>query len=437
MGNFFGKYVLGIAVPLFLIGLGLFFLFYLRFFFILKPKKTFSRLFCKSHDGKSGFSAMTVALAGTLGVGNIVGVASALILGGAGAIFWMWISALAAMVLKYAEIVLAHSHRRSVKGESIGGAMYYIEDYFGRGFGKILGSIFAILCLVNSLSMGCMLQSRAVSSAFVRVFPTSEMVIGILLAAVCGAVIIRGIHDISPLTSIIIPIMTILYVIMSFAVIIKFYQRIDNVFLMIIKDAFSARSAAGGTFGFLLSSGVRYGCMRGILSNEAGCGTAPIAHAASKINSAAEQGIWGIVEVFVDTILLCTMTALSILLAFGDKIYAFSEGEEMKLVISAYGEAIGKSSAPLMLIMVFFFAFATIICWAYYGRVTLMYLTGNPTAENIFKTVYILCIFAGAVYSGNIVWEFSDFAMGCMTIINLTVLFLMRGQVFDESKKVL
>ncbi len=435
MSDIFGRYILGAAVPIMLIGLGIFFLIYLGFFFILKPKKAFSVLRSSgSGKGVSSFGALTVALAGTLGVGNIVGVASAIILGGAGAVFWMWISAFAAMVLKYAEIVLAHKHRRRSNNGICGGAMYYIEDFFGGRMGKTLGSIFAILCLVNSLSMGCMLQSNAVSSSLGEISDISPVLTGIVLALICGAVILRGVYDISPLTSVIIPVMTVLYVCMSAVVMWQFRDGIWEVLALILSEAFSAESASGGIFGFLLSSQIRYGCMRGLLSNEAGCGTAPIAHAASRAERAAEQGIWGIIEVFVDTILLCTLTALSILLVFGDGTGGFATGEEMKLVIASYGAALGEKSALLMTVMVFFFAFATIICWAYYGTVTLGYLTKSRWAQIIFKIIYTVCIFLGACRISGIVWQMADFALGSMTVINLIILFLMRKEIKKETE---
>lgn len=433
--NFFGRYILGGLLPVILIGLGVYFLFLLRFFFIAKPGKFFSSLTNKGKgQGTSSFGALTVALAGTLGVGNIVGVASSIILGGAGSVFWMIVSAFAAMVLKYAEIVLAHRHRRISEGVIRGGAMYYIEDFIGGTLGKVLGGIFAIFCIVNSISMGCMLQSNAVAVSFGEISEVSAVLIGAVLAVICGAVIIKGVHDISPLTSVIIPLMTVLYVGMSAAVIWFYRDSISGVVSLIFDDAFSYRSISGGFFGFFLSNQLRYGCMRGLLSNEAGCGTAPMAHASSRAEKAAEQGIWGIIEVFVDTVLLCTLTAFSILLVFGESAYEFESGEEMKLIIAAYGAVFGKSSALLMTVMVFFFAFATIICWAYYADVTLGYLTSSKLAANIFKIVYIICIFIGSCHISDAIWTVSDIALCFMTLINLIILFLMRKEIKFETE---
>ena len=434
--DFIGNYILGALVPFLLIGIGVFFLFYLKFFFIVKPKKSFSLLFKKNRgDGISPFSAMTVALAGTLGVGNIIGVSGAMIMGGPGAVFWMIVSAFFAMVLKYAEIVLAHRHRKATEKGLCGGAMYYIEDYFGGGFGRALGSFFAAICLVNSIAMGCMLQANAVSSSFSEMSDIPPALVGLILAILCGAVIFRGVHDISPITCVIIPVMTLLYVIISLFVIFKFKDNFSNAVRAIFEGAFSYKSAGGGAFGFMFSSAVRYGCMRGLLSNEAGCGTAPIAHSASKVKLAAEQGVWGIVEVFVDTILLCTLTGLTILCVFGFDMGGFSLGEEMKLVIGAYGAAIGKTAAPIMATMVFFFAFATIICWAYYGNLILSYLTKKRWVGGVYKAFYVICILAGSYRLSEFIWQISDVTLASMTIINLVVLLLMRKEIKAETDK--
>ena len=197
---------MGILVPFGLIGLGIYFLFYLKFFFIKNPKRAFSSLFKKREgSGTSSFGSLTVALSGTLGVGNIVGVAGAIILGGAGSVFWMLLSAFAAMILKYAEILLAHEHRRKSGKGFLGGAMYYIEDFLGGKLGRTVGVAFALACLLNSISMGCMLQANAVSSSFSEISSVSPVFIGAVLAVLCGAVILFGVHDISPLTTIIIP----------------------------------------------------------------------------------------------------------------------------------------------------------------------------------------------------------------------------------------
>lgn len=264
---------------------------------------------------------MTVALAGTLGVGNIVGVASAITLGGAGAIFWMWVSALCAMALKYAEITLALRHRRrAADGTMLGGAMYYIRDCvaagpLGRRGGRVLGGFFALLCLANALTMGSVIQVRAVSSAFAAVAGVPTVVVGIAVAVLVLLALRRGVGGVAKLTERLIPLASAGYVLVSLLALFRLRGQLPAALASIFTSAFTPAGAAGGVTGFLLSRSIRYGTMRGLLSNEAGCGTAPAAHAESTAAHPAEQGIWGIVEVFVDTILLCTMTALVILAA--------------------------------------------------------------------------------------------------------------------------
>lgn len=435
MWPYIDKYMLSLLIPLLLIGSGIFFLIYLRFFFILHPRRSFSVFFRKSDGGVSPFSALTVALAGTLGVGNIVGVSGAIILGGAGAVFWMWVSALAAMVLKYGEIVLAHRHRKRSEKGTDGGAMYYIEDFYkGRG-GRILAMIFAVFCLLNSLSMGCMLQSNAVSSSFSESFDIDPLYIGIFLALASGIVIFKNVHDISPLTRVIIPLITLGYIFISLMVIVRFRSGLPSVLSSIFKSAFSFRSASSGILGFLMSEKIRYGCMRGLVSNEAGCGTAPIAHAESSAPLAAEQGIWGIAEVFVDTILLCSLTAFSILLVFGDKVGGFALGDEMRLVISSYSSVLGDKSGPIISVMVLFFAYATIICWAYYGIKTLEYMSDSRTVGLVYKLVYVFCIVIGSLHVSEAVWHLSDISLGVMTLINLITMLLMRKEIREETTR--
>lgn len=441
MTAFFEKIVLGTVVPILLIGSGVFFLFYLRFFFLIKPSVFYLLKKQEKKRGVSPFAALTVALAGTLGVGNIVGVAGAILLGGPGAVFWMIVSAAAAMVLKYGEIVLARRHGRSSASLHYGGAMYYMEDYFREKraprLGKFYGGAFALLCLLNSVSMGCMLQANAVSSSFSSVSRIPYYIIGAVLVILVGFVLLKNIYDISSLTTVIIPVMTAIYVILSAVVIFRFRERLPYTALLILKNAFSLRSAGGGLAGSAFAAALHYGCMRGLLSNEAGCGTAPMAHASSGNALPAVQGLWGIIEVFVDTVLLCTLTALSILLVTGGELSGYTAGDEMKLVLISYGTALGRYAPLCMTVMVFFFAYATIICWAYYGLTTLRYLTKSRTAEKMYKLLFLICVFFGCGEINLFVWQLSDFSLGMMTIINLIVLLLMRKEIRSETERIL
>lgn len=449
IGEILGKYFFGGIVPLFLAFCGIFFIIYLRFpFSVLCERRDTRKNNCqtitksKKRAGISGFSALTVALAGTLGVGNITGVASALILGGAGSIFWMWVSALLAMVLKYAEIVLAHGHARVCGTEKHGGAMYYLHDGFRGEKGRGLALVFSFFCLMNSLAMGCMLQSEAVTGAFHGVSRPVAVLVGAMLALLVALVVFGGDGgggNIPTLTTVIIPVMSALYVVMSLCVIIKNVGSLPHVLREIFRSAFNFRSAVGGTLGFGASRAIRYGFMRGLLSNEAGCGTAPTAHASSSVVSPRDQGLLGVLEVFVDTILLCSATAFSILLTVGtdaEILSSFAAGGEMRLVLTSYSSFFGKSALPLMATAVFFFAYATIVCQIFYGVETLRFLTDKKRVRTFYKLVCLVFVFLGAakINAGGISFFLSDLALGSMTVINLAALLKMRKEIKKAGK---
>lgn len=438
MLEFINTYIFGVATPFALMAAGIFFLFRLKFFHIIRPRLVWQTLTAgDAGDGTSPVKALSLALAGTLGVGNIVGVASAIYLGGVGAIFWMWVSAAAAMLLKYAETVLALRHRRQGSdGEYHGGAMYYIKDMFrGRGkawWGGVVSSVFALLCIVNALSMGCVIQVNAVSHALQGVWGIGTALTGGVLAVITMAVITSGRDGITALTAKLVPLMTGAYIVMSVAVMVLRRDCLPVAFTSIFEDAFDLRSAAGGALGFLVSRGVRYGTMRGLMSNEAGCGTAPIAHAGSSAKYPAQQGIWGIFEVFVDTILLCTMTAVVIIISLDEAmIYG---ADPIMMTIRAYSAVLGGWSEYVMGGMVLFFGFATVICWAHYGMECVSYLSRRRSWRRAFVAAYGTAVAVGAVIAPDAVWGVADFALGAMTVINLAVICSMSGEVASETE---
>ena len=440
MLEWFCDNVVSSFAPIMLLASGVFFCFYLKWFFVRNPIKTF-RLMLKREGGGgiSPFRAVSLALAGTLGVGNIAGVASSIAIGGYGSVFWMWISAFVAMVLKYAEIVLAIKHRRydAKSGEYHGGASYYISDCLSeRGkaaWGKLFGAMFAVLCIVNSISMGCMIQSNAVSSSFAGVLGVREWIVGAVLGALCIVVITGNAKWISGFCERTVPIMTVGYILLSVAVIAARWESVPEAFFSIFEDAFSVKSAAGGALGFLVSRQLKSGTMRGLMSNEAGCGTAPTAHAAANTSSAKKQGLWGIFEVFVDTILLCTLTAIVIILAGGEALRLAND--PMMMTIRSYSVILGEWSGYFMCVSVLLFAFATIVCWAHYGKESLRYLTRKRAAGNVYVVLFAVFVFIGAVAAPEYSWLFADLSIGIMTIINLPVLFSMRREIKEETEK--
>lgn len=437
MLEWINAFLLGRTVPFCLLAGGVFFLIYLKGYPFRRPGAMLRAMTRKPPgEGISPFRAVTLALAGTLGVGNIVGVAGAVMMGGAGAIFWMWVSALAAMILKYAEIVLAVGHRRTAPdGHRFGGAYYYMKDFFSvrklPRFGAAVGGIFAVLCILDAFSMGCVVQINAVSRSFLGVMGVPTWVTGAVIAVITYLVIVRGTHGIAAVTEKLVPLMTLVYLILSAAVIVICRDRIGGVFGSIFREAFSPMSAVGGVFGFFASRAVRFGTMRGLISNEAGCGTAPIAHASANTDSPAEQGFWGIFEVFVDTILLCTVSALVLLLGY-DSVKGYAP-DGMLMSIRAYSRVLGGWSEYVVAFAVLFFGFATLVCWANYGAECVHFLSGKP----VFRKMYLI-LFAGFVWLGSVVapesvWTLADLSIGLMTLLNVTMLFLMRREIRDGT----
>ncbi len=440
MLEYINERIISVAAAVMLLGVGVYFTFRLKFFYIRHPVKMLrSMLGRESGQGISPFRAVTLALAGTLGVGNIAGVASSIAIGGYGSVFWMWISALVAMVLKYAEITLALSHRRVDResGEPYGGAPYYIKDTLSRrGFkvgGKLLAGVFALLCIVNSVTMGCMLQANAASTSFEGVLRIEPWIVGAVVAILCCFVITGNARWVSGFCERTVPFMTLGYIAISVAVIWARREALPGVFALIFEDAFRFESAAGGVIGFLISSKLRAGVMRGLVSNEAGCGTAPTAHASSNVKSPAKQGLWGIFEVFVDTILLCTLTAIVIILA-GDGVLAFADNP-MMMAVKAYSSTLGEWSEYYMCISVLLFAFATMVCWAHYGKESLRAITKGRAATAVFIVLFCLFAFVGAVAVPSIAWLFADLSIGIMTIINLPILCLNSREIERETDR--
>ena len=428
------------TTPILLFGVGLFYILRLRGFYLLHPWRCCKQLFArKTTDGISPFRALTVALAGTLGVGNIVGVASALYFGGAGAVLWMLISALVAMVLKYAEITLAVRHRRiSPDGQPMGGAPYYIEDGLSRAglprLGKFLAAFFALLCLLNAITMGSFLQINAVAGAMEEGFSAPPMLTGAVIAVLSVVVVKGGAKRISALTETLVPFMTIGFLMVCVAVLILRRERIPAALGSIWQDALHPSAAGAGIGGFLLSKGIRFGVMRGLVSNEAGCGTAPMAHAAADTDLPARQGLFGLVEVFVDTVLLCTVTALCILVSDSGPL-AFGE-DTVRTAQAAFSSVLGDWAGWFFAISILLFGVATVICWAHYGMTCIGYLTrgrGRQAAETVYILLLVGALIVGAITTPTLAWTLADVAIALMTILNLLILLLLQKEVKNET----
>lgn len=425
----------GLILPVVLIGAGIYLAIRLKFFYIVHPVKTARAIASAGRGGgTSPFKALTVALAGTLGVGNISGVATAIVAGGAGAVFWMWVSALAAMSVKYAEVYLAVRHRRSRETghgrEFYGGAYYYMKEGLAAPLGKrgagLVASLFACLLVSNSLLTGNVVQINAAASVFDGV---PKIAVGAVLAVAVAAVTVGGARRVGDFTVRVIPFLTVVYCALSLWVIAVNAPRLGEVFGLIFREAFSFRAAAGGAAGFGISRAVRFGVTRGVFSNEAGCGTAPTAHASANVKGPHEQGCLGIFEVFCDTILMCTMTALVILLSGASGV------DGIPLSMASYGAFFGKAGRIAIGVSVVIFALATVICQEYYGIEALSSLGGGKRAKYVYLAASFAATLAGSVMPQGSVWALADFEIAAMTVINTLAVFILSDEVVDKKRQ--
>lgn len=415
----------GSVLPLLLMGGGVFFLIRLRFFLFRHPVRTARILFRREEGGASPFRATVMALAGTLGVGNISGVALALLSGGAGALFWMVVAAFLAMVLKYAEVTLALRFRK----DGDGSAMRYMEEGVGGRHGKRLATVFAVLCLFATFTVGSLVQANAVAEAAAVAFSLPSPLVGAALMLFAALVVFGGVKKISAATSALIPPATLLYVLLCLFVILRNLNGIPAVCGEILASAFDFRAAGGGVFGFFFSRAVRFGTTRGLLSNEAGCGTAPMAHATSGSRIPAKQGLCGVLEVFVDTVLLCSLTGFAVLLALPEIPNAGGIG----IVIAAFSAEMGSAAPLLVSLLVTVFATATVLCWAYYGEAALRYLSTARRLVFVYRFLFCLSLFVGAVLAVDAVFALTDLVLAAMTVQNVLVLLRLSPLVKSET----
>lgn len=413
------NFLSGILMPALLIICGFIFAAKQKFFFIFHPIRFVRTLKdAATGDGVSPFRALTQALAGTLGVGNMAGVATAITAGGAGAVFWMWISALCAMSLKYAEVSLGVKCRRQDGDGYYGGAMYYIKDTFSRVLPKaapILGGIFAVLCLSNSLLTGNIVQMKAAASVFDSIPP---LILGGVAASLAFIIASGKAHRVSAVTMGLIPPLSVFYMALSLWIIITNADRIPDVMKSIMSSAFSLKSMGGGIGGFAVCRAIRFGVTRGIFSNEAGLGTSPSAHASANVKSPHHQGCFGIFEVFADTIVLCTMTAFVILLSDG----CTGKLDSIPLTIYAYSSLAGDWAGYAIGVSVILFAFATVICQNSYGSVALRYLGGSSAAKYVYLFLSAAACIGGTVIPDGCMWQAADLVVSLMTVLNVVCL---------------
>ena len=428
--------VWGPYMLLFLVGTGIFYTVKLRGFqlfgirvwwrstimSVLRREKTDS-----SVSGISPLQAFSTALAGSVGTGNIVGVANAIVLGGAGAVFWMWIAAFFGMATVFAENVLGIKYRIRKNGAYCGGPMYYIEKGLGC---RWLAFVFAVVCTFASLGMGNMTQSNSVAGAMKDRFNVPEWLCGIVLAVIVGIIIFGGITRIAGFTGRLVPLMTIVYLMGVVIVILFHVGDLPYAFYRIVTEAFDFKAVSGGFMGYGMAMAIKYGISRGVFSNEAGLGTSPIVHSAAETNDPYRQGMWGIFQVFLDTIVLCTLMALCILVTGGDKMGL----DGIRLCSFAFESVTGNIGGLFVSVSIILFAFGTLISWSYYGEKSLEYITGGKYIH-LFRIVYAAATYIGCVMSLSFVWEISDTLNGLMAVPNLIALILLSGKVSYRELK--
>ena len=402
-------------------------------------KNTIGKIFDKTQarDGSmSPFQAVCTALAGTVGTGNIAGVAGAIALGGPGAIFWMWCSAFLGMCTKFSEVTLAiHFREKNKNGEYVGGPMYYIKNGLSKKW-HFLAVFYAVFGVLTVFGTGNATQVNTIVSSvntalmnfnILKGEPNSNvnLIFGIFIAALVAMVLLGGLKRIGQVSEKLVPVMAVLYVILALGVIILNIQRVPGVFAQIVSGAFTPRAATGGIIGSMFLS-MKRGVSRGIFSNEAGLGTGSIAHACADTDNAVHQGMFGIFEVFMDTIVICTLTGLVILLAAPNISYGQAAGAE--LTISGFTATYGGWVSILTAIAMCCFAFSTIIGWGLYGSRCIEFLGGEKFVRP-FLVVYSFVSIVGATMNLGLLWDISDTFNGLMAVPNLIALLMLSGHV--------
>ena len=410
-------------------------------------KNTVGKMFSRQEAGKGAvtpFQAVSTALSATVGTGNIVGTTQAIALGGYGAVFWMWLAALMGMVTKYSEVVLSIRFReRDAKGDWVGGPMYYIKNGLGSKW-KWLGGLYCVFAALAAFGIGNGAQAKSIvgslNNAIVAFIPsaassagTINLVCGIVLALLVALILFGGIKRIGEVCEKLVPFMSAFYILFTLIVIFSHISGIGRAFYLIFASAFTPRAVFGAATGIVLKQTVIWGMRRSAFSNEAGLGSAAIAHAAAETKSPVHQGLYGIFEVFIDTIIICTLTALSVIISGVDINWGVKPGSE--LITSAFATVFGTKFAALFVALaLMMFAFSTILGWSLYGTRCIQYLGGLKAAK-VYQLIFVLVVVVGSVASIDVVWDVADTLNGLMAIPNFVALFALAGVVAKLTKE--
>lgn len=437
LNGIINDFVWGPPMLILLVGTGIYLTLRTNFFSITKLgyilKNTLLKMFAKSEHGEgevTAFQAVATALAATVGTGNIAGVATAIAIGGPGAIFWMWVAALFGMTTKFAEVVLAIQYReKTPDGRFVGGPMYYISN--GLKNMKWLAYVFAFFGSIAAFGIGNMVQSNSIAESLQVTFGLNKLMVGVVLALFAAVVVVGGIKRIGTVTEKLVPFMAAFYILGGLTIIIINAAHIPEAFRLIFSTAFTGTAAVGGFTGSTLKLAMTRGVSRGVFTNEAGLGSAPIAHAAATTDHPVRQGLWGVFEVFVDTIVICSITALAILTTG-----VWTSGSTgAALTTEAFRHGLpGNWGGYIVSIGILLFAFSTILGWEYYGERCAEYLFG-PKVNMIYRILWIPFIVVGAVGGLELLWNLADTLNGLMAIPNLIGLVALSGVVIKLTKE--
>lgn len=442
-------FVWGPVMLVLLVGTGIFLTIRLKFrpwrnlgFAIKSALSKEARTTKRGEGDVSPFSALTTALAATIGTGNIVGVATAMVSGGPGALVWMWISACFGLTSKFSECMLAIKYREvNEKGEMSGGPMYTMKKGFkNKKIGAFLGMLFAVFAVIASFGIGNMTQANSISESLKSTFNFDEKIVGVVLTVLALVIIVGGIKTISKVSSIVVPLMAIFYIIAGLIVVVMNIQNLPSGIVMIFKMAFSSQAVAGGGAGVITAgvmNAMRYGVARGVFSNEAGMGSAAITASAATTDDPVRQGYINMTGTFWDTIVVCTITGLCI----ASSGVLGTVGDDGKLVqgaaltILAFKSALGEVGAILVTIGIALFAFSTILGWEYHGEKAFEYIFGTHKYNMAYRIIFSLVVFVGATTTLQVVWNFSDIANALMAIPNLICLLVMSKVIAKEVER--
>ncbi len=395
----------------------------------------------KGDKAISQFQSMCTALAATLGTGNIVGVATAVAVGGPGAVFWMWVMAILGMMTNFSENVLGIYYRRkNPEGEWSGGAMYYLKDGLGKkkgcaGIGTFLAGLFAVFCMLAAFGIGNMSQVNSIVSNMNSAFGLNTIVCGLAVMVVAGLVILGGIKRIATVTEKIVPFMALIYIVGAVIIICVHITKVPSAFAAIFAGAFGLSSVAGGAIGTAITQGFK----RGAFSNEAGLGSSVMVHSSSNVKEPVQQGMWGIFEVFMDTIVVCTLTALVVLTSdvYNLTTGAVADGVENGTIVAASFEKVfGTIGAQFIAIAILLFAFSTVLGWSHYGAKAFEYLFGKLGSKAVwcYKAVFVAVVFVGSLISLDLAIDISDTLNGLMMLPNLVGVLALSGTVAKITK---